>query len=258
MNYHHSPGFDITSSHRQRVAVAQFELGWPGAIESPEQAREQEKSCFRLLFAPLTATVCLMTVLASLVLSQDSTVGSPQFDVLTLREIYPEALAQARGWRADAYLEQASFSVRLPGEFAGPSARLDFRSATAPAAWLVITINETDDGYALSVNSGNVRNRDRPLGEPIVPGRLALNTAEAVEISLANGGAESIASDGHSTTWRMELRLQNEDETNVAGPLVWRAEYYGPVEGQGLTVVINAETGEVLDVSYRETPPLGQ
>ncbi len=184
-------------------------------------------------------------------------VGNPatesnDFEVLSLEEIYPGALAEAVQWRSDARLSAADFDFRPVGAAEQSWAALGFRSASSPQSWLNVSVIKDSEGLKYAASTGEFSNIDRALGDPINLMELNIDSSQALEISLANGGHDFTLDRGDSMLWPQTLFLRYQDDVSETGPIVWQADYLIPFVGPHIKMEIDAITGELLKSTYRE------
>jgi hypothetical protein len=177
---------------------------------------------------------------------------SIEFEVLSLEEIYPDALAEAVEWRSDAQLSAADFDFRPVGAIGQSWAALGFRSASSPQSWLNVAVIEDSEGLKYAASTGEFSNIDRALGEPISLTEVNIDSLQALEISLSNGGHGFILDRGDSMLWPQALFLRYQDDVSETGPIVWQADYLIPFVGPHIKMEIDAITGELVESTYRE------
>ncbi|MFV2043583.1 MAG: hypothetical protein ACC700_10170 [Anaerolineales bacterium] len=208
---------------------------------------------FRVLFVLSLAAIALVACLPNSALNTEPAADPIEFRVFSLEEVFAGALAKALEWKSDAYLTGASFVFRPASNPKGRWGSLGFRSASSQRDWLGIFVTEGSEGFEYELRSGEFSRDDKPLGDPITPDQLAVDTAEALEIGQRNGGRDFIREGGESMFWPQDLYLEYLDDVNRTGPVIWRVVYSYPIgTGPSLSIQINAETGELLETTYRE------
>lgn len=166
-----------------------------------------------------------------------------QVRIFSIREIYPTALAAAKQWNSDAYLYVADllFWPREPSKALW--AALGFRSRSHPELYLNVYIKEESQGLSTKSEEG-VFQVPRPEGPPVYSDELGLDAFDALEITNRLGGADFLAR--NQPTYPQSLHLEYEQPYFSEGPVVWWAGYADPASGEQLTIVVDANTGELL------------
>jgi len=215
--------------HRSRI-------GWSS---SPGWAR------FRLIFL---FALLVSSIVGWLLFSDgiddggSSTVG---MRVLSVRELYPDALEAARQWRGDAVLSYATASFRPSESPGGLTAGLGFRSASEPGIYLLVWFRESSGDTQMEVHEGS-NPPDRPVGEAIDPLQLPFDTAQALEMALQAGGAEFL-SEHPTINWPQSLTLEYEDLFYSQGSVLWIVRLLERGTLEHAEVAIDALTGEVVE-----------
>jgi hypothetical protein len=199
---------------------------------------------FRLLFV---VALALIPAVAVLIAGSDGESGATAMDlrVLSVKEHYPQALAVAREWRSDAMLNLAIARFR-PAE--GPkelSISYFFNSAGPPAKWLTVRVKEQGAGLVVETEEGELF-PGQPLGDPVDPLELPLDSPEALSIILQNGGANFLAR--HNNPFSpIGLHLEYRRTWYSEGPLVWSANFADQVTRENVVIRIDAHTGEPVE-----------
>lgn len=222
------------------------------SAEALQHTRDRRSARFRLLFVLTLVALGILTLLVGALSYGSSTTDRLEFQVFTLQETYPEVLLRAQEWRRDARLQDANFDFRPKDTEGRGWASFGFRSLASPQEWLNVYVIKMGDEVILEQEAGTFRESNRPVGDPVTPSRLALDTVEVLDISLENGGREFIQSRGEAMLWPQTAFLHYLEDVSMTGPIVWRVSYSIPIIGPNLTVLINAETGELLETEYRE------
>lgn len=200
---------------------------------------------FRLLLALSLFVLSLGSWLVVELLKGDPPVAVNQVWTFSLREIYPTALAVAKEWRSDAYLNGADL-VFWPSDPDKPLwAGLGFRSRAHPELYLNVYVTEESQGLATESKEG-VFEIPRPEGAPIDPAELGLDAPEALDIMSRLGGVDFLAR--NQPTDPQSLILEYEETFSSEGPVVWRAAYGDFASGEQLSIVIDANTGELVRI----------
>jgi hypothetical protein len=199
---------------------------------------------FRLLFV---VALALIPAAAVLIARSDGESGAAAMElrVLSVKEHYPRALEVARKWRSDAILSRAAAYFR-PSE--GPkdlSISYDFYSAGPPAKFLLVWVDEEETGIVLESKEGELH-PDQPLGDPVDPLQIPLDSPEALSIILQNGGARFLARH-KNPFWPIGLGLEYRRTFYSEGPLVWAVSFADRVSLESETIRIDARTGEPVE-----------
>jgi len=154
--------------------------------------------------------------------------------VLSVRELYPDALEAARQWRGDAVLSYATASFRPSESPGGLTAGLGFRSASEPGIYLLVWFRESSGDTQMEVH------------EAIDPLQLPFDTAQALEMALQAGGAEFL-SEHPTINWPQSLTLEYEDLFYSQGSVLWIVRLLERGTLEHAEVAIDALTGEVVE-----------
>ena len=206
--------------------------------------RETRWARFRLLFV---IALALIPAAAVLIAGQDGGGGTALMDlrVLSVKEHYPQALAVAREWRGDAILNGARLPFR-PTEGPGDlGLSYYFHSPGPPAKWLTVRIKEQEPGLVVETEDG-VMFPGQPLGDPVDPFQLPLDSPEALSIILQSGGAEFLARHNNPVS-PIGLHLEYRKTWYSEGPLVWAVSFVDQVSRESETIRIDAHTGEPVE-----------
>jgi hypothetical protein len=140
--------------------------------------------------------------------------------VLSLRELYAQALPVAIKWRPDAILDRANLWFRPLQQPGTMRASLGFRSPSAPDEWLNVYIRVSSSGTEIEAEEGGFP-VPRQVGNPIYPEELPFDSQRALEIVLRSGG-EAYLLEHPDPDWPLSLILEYRDLFHSEGPLVWR------------------------------------
>lgn len=216
------------------------------------ETNESFRLRLQVLFPLSLLAIAVVSCVARPVPNSEIPLDPTELKVFSLDEVFPEALAMASEWRSDAQLVDATLTFRPASDSRGRWAGLGFRSPSSPLAWLNIIVSENSEGLVYKLSPGTFES-DRPLGAPITPDQLLVKPQEALEIGSSNGGSDFIRERGESMFWPQDLYLHYLDHVNKTGPVIWRAIYSYPIGiGPSLSILINAETGELLETTLSE------
>jgi len=206
--------------------------------------RDTQWARFRLLFV---IALALIPVAMVLIAGPDGEGGAASMDlrVLSIKEHYPQALAVAREWSGDAILNGARLPFR-PTEGPGDlGLSYYFHSPGPPAKWLTVRIKVQEPGLVVETEDG-VMFPGQPLGDPVDPFQLPLDSPEALSIILQSGGAEFLARHNNPVS-PIGLHLEYRKTWYSEGPLVWAVSFVDQVSRESETIRIDAHTGEPVE-----------
>ncbi len=225
-------------------------------VKNSQRGPDVKEAWIRVLFVLSLAAIAVVACVPNSVLNTEPAADPIELKVFSLEEVFAGALAKAIEWKSDAYLTDASFAFRPASNPKGRWGSLGFRSPSSRRDWLNLFVTEGPEGLEYELRSGEFNRDDKPLGDPVTPDQLAIDTAEALQISQWNGGSDFVRERGDSMFWPQDLYLHYLDHINETGPLVWRAVYSYPIGiGPSLSVQINAETGELLETTHSDGLP---
>jgi hypothetical protein len=168
--------------------------------------------------------------------------SSPRLAVLSARTFWPQALALAQEWRPDVYVR--SVDVDVPLRNSSSDHRTMWFSFQSPGEDFVTLVVACD---AKGCGSFEVEQKPQyPLRQctPFALDDFALDSKDALDIGLQNGGESYMQLQTVSV-----LLMLNRTSPGCNGPVVWRASFANLAAVEGLDVVIDAVTGEVVEIS---------
>ena len=225
-------------------------------VKKSQRGPNVKEARIRVLFVLSLAAIAMVACVPDSVLNTGPAADPIEFNIFSLEEVFAGALAKAIEWKPDAYLTGASFAFRPASNPKGRWGSLGFRSPSSQRDWLNIYVTEGPEGLEYELRSGEFNRDDKPLGDPIAPEKLVVETQEALDITLWNGGNDFVRERGESMFWPQTLYLHYLDQVNETGPIVWRVVYSYPIGiGPSLSIQINAETGELLETTYSDGLP---
>lgn len=163
---------------------------------------------------------------------------------LSLQDLYPTAVTLAEDWKEDAYLVDAMIPFDTGQPDAYRHANLVFRSPSTDIIGLSLWYDpETGSWQDEWLSIAKVD----PQREPeIRQSDWSIDSLEALEIAQAHGGAEFLAGRPSGELYlRLRLKTEQVAERQLA---VWKAMYRHRGTPDYLFVVIDTQTGEVLNV----------
>lgn len=173
-----------------------------------------------------------------------------QLEVASAQFLYSHAEEKAREWKDDARLQQIMMSVHPVDDNRPLRASFIYRSQKAPDNYLRVTV-VVHQGYTETETKEGEYTFPRPIGEPVELDEIGIDSIEALEITLQNGGAAFLSRNPRGK-WRMSLKLMYTDLYASTGPVVWRALFSSDAVGTRY-IRIDPESGEV--VSVEDNPP---
>ena len=175
----------------------------------------------------------------------DEEPASMEMRIMSVKETFPTALAAAREWRPDAILEDADIWFRRQTDPRELRIGYGFRSPGEPRAWLNVWVIERGDGLDVVLQEGEFELPEpKPIGQPVDPMSLPLDSPEVLRIMLDNGGREFIAQHLY-IHWPMSIILRYRDLYYSRGDLLWVGLFFEMLTGDDLDIAINAVTGEL-------------
>jgi len=107
---------------------------------------QSKEALFRLVFLLI---IGIGTSLFSLMCSKEVKSIPEEFRVLSLNDLYPRALEEAKRWKEDTYLNGAGFWVAPLEDEHKLRASFGFESEKDPE-WLIVVFRETDSGIEIT------------------------------------------------------------------------------------------------------------
>ncbi|MEW6569476.1 MAG: hypothetical protein AB1449_15185 [Chloroflexota bacterium] len=216
----------------------------------PFPGRPHEEARWARFRLALILFLVAASVISWLVLGKDGQQEASEgieMRVLSIKETFPLALNAARGWRTDAVLNWADMTFqpvtlnsRLDGAFA-------FRSPSEPHLWFLVTVRESGKGLEVRSQGGVYEVPEpEPIGESIDPLQLPLDSAEALEIIMRNGGQEFVARHP-GIVWPLTVSLRYSDFFHSRGDLRWVGLLLDLSTLEDQDIAIDALTGRLVD-----------
>lgn len=166
------------------------------------------------------------------------------FPSLSVKAVWPVAVEKAREWQPDAYVSNLRLSFDHTddgGEFGTVDFAFESPSSDEQSLWVICgrTTCASDVMPKPAYRSGI-----EPV--PIQEEDFKIEGKKALEISLAEGGSDymDIMKQKYIPTFAMLARLDPPD----TGNLYWRTSYFDPATREHLDVIIDANSGEVIEV----------
>ena len=168
------------------------------------------------------------------------------FEILSAKGYWDEAIRQAENWQEQAYLTHVSIDIPLPNAKRGVSAAVGFHFLTSDSDILKLTVSCS--GVNCSKRETE-HDPDFPLqhSKKIGKNEFTLTSQEAFEIGVKEGGVEYIYNDNVVSS----LVLMR-DFNDYSGPVIWVVKFLQFRTGdfpEKFRVEIDANTGEVMETS---------
>jgi len=215
------------------------ELHPTGTVPDPRWAR------FRLVavFAVLMVSIGSWWLCSNGM--ENTQVASMEISVLSMKELYPQALSIAREWNPNAFLSRASFSIQGSFSTIRPRATFTFwGSSTTSNYGLNVYIRGASPDCEIDTDEAELP-PERPLAEPIDPDELPFDSGDALELILNNGAGDFLRAHPYQP-WPPDLILERSGSYFSEGPLRWRAYFTGEDIHDTEYFMIDAYTGEFL------------
>jgi hypothetical protein len=187
----------------------------------------------------------VLTLLSSCGRTNITNVGNDniEFQVLSIKELYPQAKKAALEWQEDAYLDMITLNVFPKTENFRSSAYFTFRSHTFPEIYFgydyiensTIEINQSEGEYPML----------QPPDLEINPDVLPFDSLDAVKIMYEELGKE-IYTNCSIGSWPALLGLEHRIP-DLEEP-TWSISFTCTSPQNWGAIIINAETGEVLEI----------
>jgi len=238
----------MNSSLRICFAVSGVTAGHDSDKEDANMDATGDRPPENIIEARLRLIIVLMlfaaSVLAWLLLRNEGGAGDAELRVLSIRDTFPIALELARGWCEDAVLNSAEMPFGPVDQVSDLTGYFAFRSPSRPRAWLTVYVTETTGGGTVSAREeGDYEGEEPPpLGDAIDPLQLPIDSAEALELVMQNGGRDYLG-EHQGVAWPVYLGLRYRDLYQSQGGLIWIA-LFGDRRGN---ISIDARSGELVD-----------
>lgn len=174
----------------------------------------------------------------------------PNLSVLPLQETYQKAESIALNWQSDAQLNSARFDIEFSASPERINCSYTFLSATSHR-FLLVFVKADESGYHLET-AEDAWAADRPIGKPIVVEEINLESKEALQQILENGGSTfferyQIRNKGGLLDL-FSLNLERLDEYNGEGQIIWTGGFSIDSPHAQLYMSIEDTTGDLLKV----------
>lgn len=178
----------------------------------------------------------------------------PELEVASARYVLPLTNQKAAEWQEDARPQNIIMSLRTVQENKPLRASLIYRSESQPDSYLIVTVVTRQNHIEIESKKGEYT-FPRPIGEPIELDDIEIDSVEALNIAVENGGSEFLSRNPGGSWSQLSLNLMYEELYASSGPLVWRAIFASESVGTRY-IRIDPESGQVLSVE--DNPPRTQ
>jgi len=219
-----------------------------------EKAREEKRwAIFRLGVVLLLGSIALVAYLMGCRVAPPTQEEIMEPKIPSVKEFYPQALAEARKWRSDAYMVDVAIHIRnsrVLGSFA-------FDSESDPEVGFLFYIEGSDEGF--QVEPEEVDASGRLKANPAIElDEWELDSLEAARITYENGGREFLKEHPEVDTVHLHLTRVGGSASKRTGVamnrVVWIVSFYR-LRVVYFDIYLDPITGEVLATDFREGGP---
>ncbi len=216
-----------------------------------EKAREEKWwAVFRLGVVLLVGAIILVAYLMGYCSMSPNQELLMEPKIPSMKEFYLPALTEARKWRQDAYMVDASINIRhsgILGSFA-------FDSASDPEAGLLYFISVSDEGFQTETKEVDASGRIK--SDPAIePDEWALDSLDVARIAYENGGDAFLKEHPEVNTVLLHLmRVSGSASSRTGlpqGEVIWVATFYR-LRKVSIDIYIDPITGDVLATDFQE------
>jgi hypothetical protein len=202
----------------------------------------------KLLRTAILLLIALMSASCSLLLHDETEPAIPPAEAATALSIWTcwdQAMALSREWRDDAYLVEIGVSVISPIRSASDS-RIGYGFRCLSEDLIMFSASCSSSTSEIRQREGGFDSLPSQEGcVPITREDIAIDSSRALEIALLHGGERYL---WHEDT-EVSLNLQR-NYPRCGGRTYWSVHisHLSLAEASGITVIIDAVTGEVTDI----------
>jgi hypothetical protein len=173
-----------------------------------------------------------------------TSVSNPSPPVVSARNFWSQALDMAQEWRSDAYVRLVRVDVPTPNgevpEREDPRVGFVFQSPSEDHVTLVVTC-----GVKGCSSFEEARKLGYPVRQciPIAFDDFTLDSADVLDISLQQGGQDYVSLPSASIFLKLSRSSPSCTES-----VVWRAAFIDVANRTGLDVIVDAVTGEIIEI----------
>ena len=195
----------------------------------------------KFLLVILTISFVLSACVPGEITPNHPSLGIEEIVISSSNALYPLALEQAKIWDLNASLKSADFPFWPNSSRQDPFGLFTFHSSTKPKATFFIKISETETGYLFEEEQRS-NNQDQQLSVNTIPISEILDSRDALDLILEQGGSEFIQSNP-GMSWPTILILEHQDR-DPTKPFIWRVTFINKQNMNQSTYVLDAKTGE--------------
>ena len=163
----------------------------------------------------------------------------PHINTLSVKYHWPIALELAQKWHSDSYLVDVKVDVKLPqAEFGSDYVHFGFQSPSNEQLMLLVSCSRNCYFEEVSTTIS------LPQCLPFEINESILESEDALELGLINGGADYI--NGRNAS--IQLRLERNYPRCNGSTLTWSVTFGNYVTFERITYTIDAVSGELLEV----------
>jgi hypothetical protein len=163
---------------------------------------------------------------------------SPHLNALSIREHWPQAQELAQMWHTDAYLHYISVDVELPQVASSKNeSSFAFQSPSNEKMGLVVYCSKSC--YSHEVTS----TISLPQCPPLEINDSLLESEEALNLGLTNGGIDYVNNKNASVTLKLERNYPRCDGSTVT----WMVTFGNIVTFERVRFIFDAVSGELLE-----------
>jgi hypothetical protein len=196
-------------------------------------------------------TVCTVMFIFFGAVSCQHSYNLPDLNVLPLEETYNQAENIAIDWQPDAQLNSASFDIELSSFPESMNCNYVFLSPTS-RNYLIIFMKADKSGYHIR-STEDAWPEDRPIGQPINFEEINLESNEALQAIIGNGGSTFFERyqirEKRGALDLYSLNLERLDEYKGEGAIIWTGGFDIDSPHAQLYMSIEDTTGDLLKVT---------
>ena len=216
-----------------------------------EKAKEEKQwAILRIGAAIFIAAIALTAYVMGCRIAPPAQEEIMQPKIPSIKEFYPQALAEARKWRSDAYMVYAAIYVRHSRMIGS----LAFDSESDPEAGFIYRIRENDDGFRTEIKEVDASGRLR-ANPGISHDEWELDSLDAARIAYENAGRDFLHEHPEVDTVLLQLSRVGgaaSERTGIAmNRVVWSVSFYR-LRVIYFDIYIDPLTGEVLAIDLQE------
>ncbi len=169
-----------------------------------------------------------------------TTTPPSQISVSSVKTFWPQAMAIAQEWRSDAFVLEAEVGIRfLKSPTKGSSANFTFQSPSEDYKVFVVSCStEKCNSFEVEHEKGYPVHHCKPF----FPEDFKLDSQEALDIALQNGGADYINLQSVIADLSLSRGFPLCTDT-----VIWIASFMD-LANFGINIGIDANTGEVIEL----------